>query len=937
MSLRRGSPRERLLALILLIAGAWALDWSAVTVRLDDTILQWQVRWMSPAPAAEVVLVEVDEASLLRLGRWPWPRRIHARLIERLTMAGVRAVGLDVSLAEPDGDDPDGDAALAQAIARAGNIVLPVYARGGGTRPVVESVPMPALAAAAAALGHVHVEVDRDGTARRFSLSGGVGGPRWPGLALAVLETAHAGPELGLRRGQEAILADAPAAQWVANHEIMLSSDATSAGVRRISYADLLEDDAALDGLQDSLVLVGVTGAGFGQRFMIPGDRVRRSSVELQASLVSALRRGTALTPLPAGTQLAWTAVTVALGAAAFVLSRPRLAYLLAALAGCLALDLGLILGARLAFAPGAALVALLLGYAGWGARTLMIEQRLMRREHRRAQVTLRAIADAVITTDAKGAVEFLNPAAEKLLARPSLEARGRPLGEVVSFVDERSGERAPWPPPELDRASQRNLLPPHLLLVDARGERHAVRATAAPLYRRRAVTGVVLAVSDVSAERRLMGEISRRASHDALTGLANRALLRDRLERALARTRRRGGMVAVVFLDLDRFKAVNDALGHAVGDALLVEVTARLLGVTRESDTLARLGGDEFVIVLEGLNHEAAMLAIVRRYVAALGEPILVGGYRLHVGASFGISLFPRDGDDVDTLLRNADIAMYRAKDSGRGRIRFFAEEMNRQAVDRLVLDQELRQALERDEFEVHYQPQVELGRDRIVGVEGLVRWRHPRRGLLTPSQFVPLAEDSGLICPIGRAVLTAGCRRLAGWQRLAPSLRLAVNLSVVQLKADDGLVEFVDRTLRASGLEPGRLELEITESLFVDPGLPILAQRLQDLVALGVRLSIDDFGTGYSSLAYLKRFPFDRIKIDRSFVHDVEADSGARAIVQTIIALGHSLEKTITAEGVETGAQLEFLRHQRCDEAQGFLFGRPVEGDGIAPLLAA
>ncbi|HVL37620.1 MAG TPA: EAL domain-containing protein [Burkholderiales bacterium] len=440
---------------------------------------------------------------------------------------------------------------------------------------------------------------------------------------------------------------------------------------------------------------------------------------------------------------------------------------------------------------------------------------------------------------------------------------------------------------------------------------------------------------------KRYQVALEHQANYDALTGLPNRSLLQDRLRQSVRGQRLRRA-TAVVFIDLDHFKFVNDSLGHSSGDALLKVVAERLRGALREGDTVARLGGDEFVLVLNGQAGEEVIFRAMQRITAAVAEPVLIGGKELVVTCSAGISLYPQDGEDVDTLLKNADAAMYRAKDHGRNNFQFYTSEMNERVNERLALEHALRRALERGEFTVHYQPRVDLASGAICGAEALARWRHPEWGLVRPARFIPLAEETGLIVPLGELVLREACRQARAWidAGLEPGA-VSVNLSARQFR-QEGLVRLVSRVLEETGLDPRRLEMELTESTVmhnVEAGIA----TLQGLKSLGVALAVDDFGTGYSSLAYLRTLPIDKLKIDRSFVRDigVEGEEGAGrgdqgVLAQAIVSLGHALHLRVVAEGVETDGQLRFLRRQGCDEVQGFLYGEPVEAGAFERLLA-
>ena len=423
-------------------------------------------------------------------------------------------------------------------------------------------------------------------------------------------------------------------------------------------------------------------------------------------------------------------------------------------------------------------------------------------------------------------------------------------------------------------------------------------------------------------------------ARHDVLTGLPNRLLLNDRLAQAIALARRQGKQLALMFLDLDRFKYINDSLGHAVGDQLLQLVAKRLTACVRSSDTVCRQGGDEFVILLADIEQSADAGLSAQKILTALVVPYFINQHELAVTVSIGISIYPNDGQDADLLIRNADTAMYHAKAGGRNNFQFFEQRMSILAVERHSIEVGLRRALERHEFVLYYQPKINLHSNKIVGVEALIRWQHPERGLLLPGDFISIAEDSGVILPIGRWVLREACSQAQVWLHAGlPPVIIAVNTSAAEFGAK-GFVENIRRTLAETGLEPRHLELELTESVLMRDAESANA-LLHMLADLGVRVAVDDFGTGYSSLSYLKQFPIDTLKIDQSFVNDVTSDPDDAAIVGAVTSMGKSLNLCVIAEGVETPEQCAFLVAQHCDEGQGYYFGRPMPPEALAALL--
>src|SRR3984893_4223355 len=555
--------------------------------------------------------------------------------------------------------------------------------------------------------------------------------------------------------------------------------------------------------------------------------------------------------------------------------------------------------------------------------------------ERERAKVTLNSIGDAVLCTDSSGNVTYLNVVAEQMTGWSLEEASGRPASEVFRIIDGVTRQPARNP---LDTAIEQNRtmgLTANCILIRRDGHESAIEDSAAPIHDRDGRgTGAVIVFHDVSVARFRALQMAHSAQHDFLTDLPNRLLLSDRLTHAIATARRYHRQLAVLFLDLDSFKRINDSLGHAIGDKLLKAVGARLLAVVRKSDTVSRQGGDEFVIVLSSIERSEDAALSATKLIAAIIRPYSIDQHNLHVSGSIGISIYPTDGVEAEALIQNADNAMYHAKDNGSNNYLFFNEEMNVQAVEHQSLETSLRRALERHEFELHFQPKIVLKSGEITGVEALIRWRHPERGLIPPGEFIPIAESCGLIVQIGRWVLLEACMQARAWRDLGlRAVPVAVNVSAVEFLAKDFL-SGVRTVLIATGVEPRNLELELTESvLIIDAESTI--DTLHALKAIGVQLAVDDFGTGYSSFSYLRRFPLDALKIDRSFVHDITSNPDDAKIVSAMIGIGKSLRQRVIAEGVETLEQLDFLQSQGCGEGQGYYFSRPVVAEEFTELL--
>jgi diguanylate cyclase (GGDEF)-like protein/PAS domain S-box-containing protein len=555
--------------------------------------------------------------------------------------------------------------------------------------------------------------------------------------------------------------------------------------------------------------------------------------------------------------------------------------------------------------------------------------------EKERALVTLNSIGDAVLSTDLSGNITYLNLVAETMTGWRHEEAVGKPLAEVFRIIDGPTRKTARDP---MQMAVEQNRtvgLTVNCVLIRRDGFESPIEDSAAPIHDRTgSVIGAVIVFHDVSAARAMSLEMAYNAQHDLVTNLPNRLLLHDRIAQAIALARRQNRPVAIIFLDLDRFKYINDSLGHATGDKLLQSISKRLLASVRRSDTVSRQGGDEFVILLSEITHPEDAATSAKKILLSLSAPHSIGGQDLHINGSIGISVYPEDGEDAETLIKNADMAMYHAKENGRNNFQFFKEEMNLKAVERQSLEGSLRRALEREEFLLHYQPKVNLDTGEITGVEALIRWQQCDRGLVPPSQFVRIAEDCGLIIQIDRWVLREACRQAREWQDAGlPFKRISVNVSAAEFRAKTFLAE-VRAILRETGLEARYLDLELTEGVLMQHA-ESSAAALHALKAIGIHIAVDDFGTGYSSLSYLQQFPIDVLKIDKSFVHRITSDPHDSSIVSAIIDMGKNLKLRVIAEGIETEEQRTFLQAHHCAEGQGYLFSRPLAAAQFAHLL--
>jgi diguanylate cyclase (GGDEF)-like protein/PAS domain S-box-containing protein len=558
--------------------------------------------------------------------------------------------------------------------------------------------------------------------------------------------------------------------------------------------------------------------------------------------------------------------------------------------------------------------------------------------ENEAANVALDSIGEAVLRTGTHGKIIFLNRMAEKLTGWSREEALGRPVAEVLRILggvgDVANGDTLERTMKE-DRISGAIQTHSSCTLIRRDGFECGIETTVTPVRDHDgALTGEVVAFHDVTVARAKSLEMSHQAQHDSLTDLPNRVLFNDRLTQAISLAERQNKQLALMFVDLDHFKKINDSLGHAVGDKLLQSVAKRLVGCVRRTDTVSRQGGDEFVVLLSQVEREEDAAFSARKILRALATPHIIENKSLDLSVSIGMSTYPSDGQDAESLLNKADTAMYEAKQHGRNNYQFFRPDMQAGLANRQLLERDLRYALGRNEFLLHYQPKFNLQTGEMTGVEALIRWLHPQRGMIAPAQFVPIAEECGLITSIGRWVLLEACKQARAWENSGVGVvPVAVNVSAAEF-GDKDFISGVRAALIATGVEPPNLELELTESvLMVDAESAV--KKLQALKAIGVQLAIDDFGTGFSSFTYLQRFPVDALKLDQSFVQEISEDHADATILCAMINLGNSLKQRVVAEGVETRAQLRFLQRHECGQGQGYYFSRPVEAQQAAKLF--
>lgn len=895
------------------------LDKIPLLQRWDNLFYDLESTLITAPVDKDIVIVAIDDASLKKMGRWPWSRAIHAHLIDQLTEVGVEAIAMDILFMDRDAMHPENDQLLASAIHRNGHVILPALTtKQEETLLIIK--PLKDFAEAARQLVHVNMRFDSQGIARQFELQLELDDDIYlPAMSLALsrLLPNHNEPE-----------------NLTEQNRVLIQFAGPPGHFQHISYADLVSNNELQKQLAGKTVLIGITATGLGSRVATPASQTGQlmSGIEFQANALATLQSGKVIRPLqwPAYTLISFSLIILLVVLFRFLSPFYALLLVFGFSILTVASSFFLLSNWSLWFAPLPTLLCLMLSYPLWSRQKLEQLGQSLFKEHERASATLDAIAEAVITTDRRDRIEFMNPAAEKLLASPLAKVKQKPFSEVCQII--KQTDSRVLNNRTLARGEQQTKTQ---VIRNENGDEYSVQISSSLMYdEKKRPNGVVYALSDLTEIIDVHRKVAFIASHDTLTGLPNRVLLQDRLEQSIILSNRGNLSFAVLFIDLDGFKRINDAMGHASGDLLLQEVALRLRKVSRKSDTVSRWGGDEFVILLDNLNSTSSATKVASKIIQSLSRPILIKSQEVIVTPSIGISLFPEDGGQAAVLLEKSDTAMYNVKKSGRNHFCFYSQKLESQAKERLVLEAELRRAIELNEFEMHYQPQIDLISNHLIGAEALIRWNHPVKGLVSPDSFIPLAEGTGLIVPLGKWIIKKVCSQLQLWKSQGfPLIKVAINLSAHQF-TDKNLVSTITQEIRKHGLSSESIQVEITESMMIQD-INRVIKILADLKSAGVSIAVDDFGTGYSSLEYLKKLPIDKLKIDKSFIDNVMHNTDDASIVQAVIALGHNMNMQIIAEGVETEQQVSFLKEHHCDYGQGYFYSRPLNAGKMKELV--
>ncbi len=886
-------------------AAASVLYMTGVLDPLERALADIRFELTGRAASGDLVLVGIDPRSLKQLDVWPWPRSYHAAVVDRLVEAGAVQIALDVDFSSHSG--PAEDEALAAALSRApGQIVLPVFRQktplGDGRPEIIYTAPLP-LFRRHARVASVNTMPDGDGLIRRHSLN-----DFWRDEVVATMPALLAG------------WSRAPSRTFHIDYGIRPDT------IPVLSYVDVMQGRFDREEVRGRKIIVGATAVELGDIYAVP----------VYTALPGALVQALTYESLVQGRTLHRSALWVVLAGAAIIALalgrrfqswswRRGLAALAAVAAGSFALSVAVqaVTPLMLEVTPWIVVAVGLFGIALFRRierQGVLLTMRGSRLRHSSALMrsVVECSSEAILTISEGLVVEFANPAAELMLDAKPGDLAGQPISRILPSVtsadDLGALQRNPSRRIELEGRT-RDGTGVH---IEATVDKMSVDGT----------VHYVLVARDIGERKAQQEVLEYLALHDPMTGLPNRTLLMDRLDHAIAASRRSGTRLALLILDLDRFKEINDTLGHAVGDLLLVAVGETLGSPLRASDTVARLGGDEFAILLPAVSDVGHARDIAGRVARATNQPFPVEDLMLDIGVSIGAALYPDHGETAEDLMRSADVAMYMAKRDGTT-IAVYDEDRDHNSVRNLSMSGELRQAMDDDELVLFFQPQIEIATGRLVGAEALIRWDHPRYGVVPPVEFITLAEQSGLIGPLTRWILRNALEHLGDWQKAGYDIGMSVNLSPRNLLEED-LPASVARLMQQRAIRSGSLTMEITEdAIITDPDRALTA--MEHLGASGVRLSIDDFGTGQSSLAYLKTLPVDELKIDKSFVTQMADGTRDAVIVCAMIDLAHDLGLMVVAEGIESESLLEALRGMRCDFGQGYHLGRPMRKDAF------
>lgn len=925
---------------VLAVARDWL--WPFDHMLYDAALLAYQ-----RPPPDDVIIVAVDEESLAELGVWPLPRRIYAEAVDILHRAGARVVAIDVVFADAHGADTEGDRLLVARVAESGRTVLPVafeHLRQDGQ--LIELLPFPALAEVVAGLGHVDVEIDKGGRSRRVYLNAGLGAPVWSAFALAALQmvdpvaaAAAGGWRSPVRQNRSAEAGGIDPFVWVRRNPLLVPFAGPAGHFRQIGLAEVVGGRVAPDVFRDAAVFVGATAIMTGDRLAIGGLTGGRmmSGAEFNANVFDAVRRGLLLRPVSPAMAMTLTIGLLLVPAVVLVAGMRRGPALLFGGAVSVTTSAVLLAAAQLWFSPAAVMIALAICGLLWMAIDLNIDRRLIQTEHALARTALHSISDAVVTLSADSRIRHMNTVAQRLTGCAETDAIGQPVDAVVNLSEAVGRTRISIANlAAAANAKGMTMLAGPLLRSSAGEERKVQFSLAATLDPSGVTGGAVLVFTDVTDLHRMANVIAEQAGRDQLTQLQNRKAFLQRLARALAVARREESLVALLMLRLDKFASINEQFGTAAAELFLKGAVERLCSVVSDPEFLARVDTDSFALMVDNLRALESITFLAHRVRKAFDSSFVVQGFKTWTSLSIGIAFFPRDARTPEGLLARAAQAARRARQAGGNKVEYCADHANVVDINRAKLVVSLKNAVEKQDVSLLYQPQIDFKSGRTVGVEALLRLNAPRLRNLGPAEFVPMIEEAGLIAVTGEWVLRTACRQLKEWHQLGWSdLFVSINLTPRQL-LEPGLSERIRRALDEAGLDGSFLWLEITELALLSD-YDRAAKVICGVRDLGVRFCIDDFGTKCSSLLDLERLPVQGLKVDSALIQDGIDHPEHAAVIGAIAVMAHAMRLDVIAEGVETQRHVDFVMERDFDRGQGYFISKPVSPTQFVSYLSA
>lgn len=924
-------------SLLIIIA---IIAYTEIMERIDFVIYDVMSTFQVQSKDTNLVIVAIDDESIRVLGGWPWSRGVHAELINRLKSIDSPAAAFDLLFSELQASDPAADWLLSKAIAAHGNIVFPVAPISADASSFLTlAMPHPFFIRNVT-LGHTDIELDSDAVTRRVFLHAGIDTPLWPALGLALAEKSS--PAKLRFSGSDTETPARHGRFWVRSGEALIPFGGKPGSFPQISYSRVLFDDGVLAGLKDKIVIIGMTATGMGTRFATPASLANRqpmTGVEWHANVYSMIQHNRMIHPASNTATilmtLSWLALILIVTGS--IKKNFTIPFLLALLLFTLILVYLSLQLQYLWIPPGAALLGIIAIHPLWNWHRINQFLRSYLINKIQSSTALETIVDGVIITDAREHVIYLNRGAENILRTQLNQVTGKLLRQIVNIQSEtghspvdQSLEMLPAEP-GLDTPGTFECQ-----IKTTLGDKRNVRITRNQLHdEQHVLVGSVISMTDITDTVRLAQRVAYQEEYDALTKLPNRSKLLSRFDQLIRSAQETEKIITVFFVTLDNFKKINDAMGHQAGDKLLRIVSWRLNKIiVPQKGVIARWGGDEFIILFDHLNDNHSVTETAQEILRVIGQHSEIEGMKIFVSASIGISFYPQDGMASDLVLEKAGTAMYQAKRKGGNRFDLYSPQSSViWTRDRLELEKDLRTAIERNELQVFFQPIVNVVSQHITRIEALVRWQHPERGFLSPSEFVPLAENIGLIEQLGERVLSISCLSTNQLLRAGYPVKVSVNVNPRQL-TNPSFLDTIFKTLHDTGLPSSALMLEITESAIVN-NTERVNEILQQIKAVDILIALDDFGTGYSSLTLLRELPIDILKIDKSFIRTLDQNQSDQKIVQAIIGLGENLGLTVVAEGVETEKQSWMLLQQHCHYQQGYFFSRPVPYSELLKLV--